>query len=311
MFIIGTATWTVMMTITRSPIYEEIGPAYWILMNIIALLGIPAPFMMFFGSIMVIARFFPYLMKILSDFLWKIEGGVNAFAIRNVVRHKQAANRAVLLITLALAFSILASSLIFSMDESRRLDIFYHAGADFVVSTGESANNTILHIIEENISQISDISHVYDVVYTGGRYYSKTYHCLFVDPYTYAQVAIEESYYQLSKPLDELTEKIADNRTIILFDGNLDSLNAGLMTKKAYDKPIVENSKSFFSRIELAFHLTIVFSKAREAYNASKEDLEYIILEAKGDWGSICPEGTRLLVFLNIQMAQTGPEAKI
>ena len=26
--------------------------------------------------------------------------------------------------------------------------------------------------------------------------------------------------------------------------------------------------------------------------------VEYIILEAKGDWGSICPEGTRLLVFL-------------
>ena len=31
-----------------------------------------------------------------------------------------------------------------------------------------------------------------------------------------------------------------------LFDGNLDALNAGLMTEKTYSKPIVENSRSFF-----------------------------------------------------------------
>ncbi|MHA2347828.1 MAG: FtsX-like permease family protein, partial [Candidatus Hodarchaeales archaeon] len=129
MFLVGTATWIIMLNVTRAPMDDDFGAAYWMLMNIIALLGIPAPFMMFFGSIMVIARFFPYIMKVLSDFLWRVEGGVNAFAIRNVVRHKQAANRAVLLITLALAFSILSSSLIFSLDETRRINLYYESGA--------------------------------------------------------------------------------------------------------------------------------------------------------------------------------------
>jgi hypothetical protein len=146
MFVIGTATWFILLTLINMPYTEEPGVAYYILAPLISLLGIPAPFMMFFGSIMVIARLFPYIMKVLSDFLWRVEGGVNAFAIRNVVRHKQSANRAVLLITLALAFSILASSLIFSLEETQKNSLYYQHGADIVVSTGQMANDTILRL---------------------------------------------------------------------------------------------------------------------------------------------------------------------
>jgi putative ABC transport system permease protein len=220
MFLVGTGTWLTMQYITQVPIYD-MGPAIWMLMFVIALLGIPSPFMMFFGSIMVIARLFPYIMKVLSDFLWRIEGGVNAFAIRNVVRHKQAANRAVLLITLALAFSILSSSLIFSLDETRRIGLYYRSGADIVVPTGSRENNTVLEVLENNISHISDISHIYQAVYTAGEYYTKTYHCLFVDPETYHHVVPQETYYHLSNSLAHLTEIIADNQSIILFEGNM------------------------------------------------------------------------------------------
>ena len=220
MFSVGTVTWLVLLNLTRTPI-DDYGGAYWLIMNIIALLGIPAPFMMFFGSIMVIARFFPYIMKVLSDFLWRVEGGVNAFAIRNVVRHKQAANRAVLLITLALAFSILSSSLIFSLDETERISLYYDAGADFTVSTGSQENKTVQQILEQNLSYISDVSHLYEVSYSTGGYYRKNYRCIFVNPASYAKVATQESFYHLSSSLSRLMDLISDNQTIILFKGNL------------------------------------------------------------------------------------------
>jgi putative ABC transport system permease protein len=194
---------------------------YYILVPLISLLGIPAPFMMFFGSIMVIARLFPYIMKILSDFLWRVEGGVNAFAIRNVVRHKQSANRAVLLITLALAFSILASSLIFSVDETNRSSLYYEYGADIVVSTGQTASDTILSILEENISYISEVSHVYEARYETRGYYYKSIQCRFIDPSTYAQVAFTDSSYGLSDSLSHLMNVISDNESIVLFKGNM------------------------------------------------------------------------------------------
>ncbi|PWI46619.1 hypothetical protein CEE45_15870 [Candidatus Heimdallarchaeota archaeon B3_Heim] len=223
MFAIGTVTWLILLTLINRPYTEDAGEGYYIIVQIVALLGIPAPFMMFFGSIMVIARLFPYLMKMLSDFLWRVEGGVNAFAIRNVVRHKQSANRAVLLITLALAFSILASSLIFSADETQKNSLYYQHGADIVVSTGQTANGTLLSILEENISYISEVSHVYEAQYeTRGTYY-KYVQCRFIDPSTYAQAAYTDSISGLSNSLNHLMNVISDNESIILYKGNMEA----------------------------------------------------------------------------------------
>ncbi|MHA2165419.1 MAG: FtsX-like permease family protein [Candidatus Hodarchaeales archaeon] len=223
MFVIGTATWFILLTMINMPYTEEPMAAYYILAPLISLLGIPAPFMMFFGSIMVIARLFPYIMKVLSDFLWKVEGGVNAFAIRNVVRHKQSANRAVLLITLALAFSILASSLIFSADETKKSSLYYEYGADIVVSTGQMANDTILSILEENISYISEVSHVYEVRYETRGIFYKSIQCRFIDPSTYAQVGYTDSSFGLSDSLSHLMSAISDNESIVLFKGNMEA----------------------------------------------------------------------------------------
>ncbi len=223
MFVIGTATWLILLNLINMPYAEDQGEGYFVLMNLVTLLGIPAPFMMFFGSIMVIARLFPHLMKVLSDFLWRVEGGVNAFAIRNVVRHKQSANRAVLLITLALAFSILSSSLIFSVDETQENSRYYRHGADIVVSTGQTANDTILSILEENVSRISEVSHVYNAHYeTRGTFY-KSIECRFVDPSTYAQAAFTDSSFGLSDSVGHLMSIISDNVSIVLYKGNMEA----------------------------------------------------------------------------------------
>ncbi|KPK88133.1 MAG: hypothetical protein AMS27_00350 [Bacteroides sp. SM23_62_1] len=223
MFCIGTATWVILMTLIRSggDIY---GPATYILYMLVSLLGLPAPFFMFFGTIMVISRFFPLLMKKLAEIFWRIEGGINAFAIRNIVRHKHAANRAVLLITLALSFSILSSSLVYSLDETEHLKYYYKIGADLTIPTGNSLNTTILQSLEQNVSHLASISGVYSIwSYYSSNHNYRNYQFLFVDPNTYAETAFVDPSFKLSDSLSDLMDEINDNQTIILYQGNLEA----------------------------------------------------------------------------------------
>jgi len=219
-FIIGTATWLILIALIRmASSGEDIGGFYLIFM-IVSLLGIPAPFLIFFGTIMVIARFFPFLIKKLSEILWRLEGGINAFAIRNIVRHKQAANRAVLLITLAISFSILASSLIFSLDETKQSNLYYEHGADITLDAEGFHNNTIISLLKKNVTDITRVSCVYSADYYSSGAVWRDYRFLFLDPTTYAQTAFFKPSYKLSNTLANLMTRISDNKTIILFKGN-------------------------------------------------------------------------------------------
>ena len=232
MFILGTAAWLILNalvhpvsggeTFQATPdVRPNPNPNSGLISLLILLIGLPAPFLIFFGTIMLISRFFPILMKKFADLLWKVEGGVNAFAIRNIVRHKQAANRAVLLITLALAFSILASSLIFSLDETQHLKFYYQEGADVSLSTGTALNETVHSLLEHNISNLRSVSGVYSANYWSGGTIYRYYQFMFIDPTTYAETAFTDSSFKLSDNLPTLINKLNDNTTLLLFDGNL------------------------------------------------------------------------------------------
>ena len=222
-FSLGTLIWIAYMALTQSLIFGEgdVDPIMYALLPILSFLVLPAPFLMFFGTIMVISRFFPILISRIADILWKIGGGVNAFALRNIVRHKQAASRAVLLITLALSFSILASSLIFSMDETERLRYYYENGADMMVPMGSSLNETIGEILQSNVSHLESVSGLYQASYYSHGFTYRSYQFLFVDPQSYAQTAFTDPMFQLSQSLSKLSKELDDNHSVILFEGNL------------------------------------------------------------------------------------------
>ncbi|MFX1286373.1 MAG: FtsX-like permease family protein [Promethearchaeota archaeon] len=232
MFILGNAAWFILNALVRpvpggetfqdpSDVRPNPNPSSGLISLLMLLIGLPAPFLIFFGTIMLIARFFPVLMKKLADMLWKVEGGVNAFAIRNIVRHKQAANRAVLLITLALSVSILASALIFSLDETQHLKLYYQEGADVSLSTGTDLNETVCTLLEQNASHLSSISGVYSANYWSGGTIYRHYQFLFVDPATYAETAFTDPSFKLSSSLPTLINQLADNTTLLIFDENL------------------------------------------------------------------------------------------
>ncbi|MFX0084736.1 MAG: FtsX-like permease family protein [Candidatus Hodarchaeota archaeon] len=222
-FIVGTVTWIILMYLIQMAYTGvDIGGGYYLIYMLVSLLGIPAPFLIFFGTIMVIARFFPFLMRKSSEFLWKLEGGINAFAIRNIVRHKQAANRAVLLITLAISFSILASSLIFSLDETEQLKLYYEHGADITLDISGPHNKTIVKLLKENVTDITHVSCMYAGEYNDYGIIRRNYEFLFIDPNTYAETAFFSPSFKLSNSLNHLMDQISDNQTLILYKGNLE-----------------------------------------------------------------------------------------
>ncbi|MFW9779421.1 MAG: FtsX-like permease family protein [Candidatus Heimdallarchaeota archaeon] len=229
MFLIGTGTWILIMSVIQASISgEEIGPLFIAISPLLALLMIPAPFFMFFGTIMVIARVFPPLMGKISDIIWRMNGGIIAFSIRNIVRHKQAANRAVLLVTLALSFSILSSSLIFSMDESAKLRFYYNEGADITMSYQNTYNRSLSLAVQKNVSHITGFSTVLKAGYQRFGSLYERYEFVFVDPHTYAKAAFIHPSFRFSSPLNVFMDELADNRTILLHERNLDSAGTSI-----------------------------------------------------------------------------------
>jgi len=189
---------------------------------IFLLVGVPTPFLLFFGSILLIARLFPLFIKNLAQFLWKKRGKLGAFALRNVVRHKEAASQAVILITLAISYTIISGSLTISVDETKKMEYYYYTGADLKVNiVGEYSDVSLLHTVQ-NISGISRVTQTFFAntpSETGTQYYI----FCFVDPRSYAEIAFfDEERFGISSPLTTLMEKIADNQSIILYKENMD-----------------------------------------------------------------------------------------
>ena len=196
-------------------------------------LGVPAPFLLFFGSILLISRFFPHLIEILARVMWKRRGKLGSFALRNIVRHKHTARRAVILMILAISYSIVSASLAFSIDETKRVGYFYETGADLSLNI-DWLSNTTIDYLENNVSGISSISQTFSG-YTPSAHGLHYYRFLFVDPQTYAGTAFfEEDKFKLSAPLSTLMDKIADNNTILLYNKNMDSLHKNIDDQIGY-----------------------------------------------------------------------------
>jgi ABC-type lipoprotein release transport system permease subunit len=192
-----------------------------ILYIIVPILIIPAPFLFFFGFIFLLSRFFPWLCRLLAEIFWRFTGGVKAFSLRNLVQHKHSANRAVLIITLALMYSVFTGSFTLYMDEVNRMYTYSDAGAEFVIETNPS-NHITVGIKLQNISGVSNVSEILI-----GRIWQeqpfRNLNFFFIDPDTFAQTALLfEEKYGLSSTLPDLMDKIRENFSILLYEFNLD-----------------------------------------------------------------------------------------
>ncbi len=200
--------------------FFSIGPEQMpdIFYEVAPILLIPAPFLMFIGLIFLLSRLFPFLSRYLATFSWKISGGVAAFALKNIVRHKYSANRTVIVITLALTYSVFSGSFIHFFDINSKHLAYCNVGADISVST--SLNNTIRDFIQD----LDGVQVVSGKAFGLIESTIPMFQFGFVDPKTFPLAAyFKETLYGISLPLTDLMNAIADNQSIILYEGNLHS----------------------------------------------------------------------------------------
>jgi ABC-type antimicrobial peptide transport system permease subunit len=125
------------------------------------LLGLPAPLLFIIGAILLFSRFFPIVLLQISSRIWIRFGGLFSFAIKNVIRHKQASTRAVMLIAVLIAFLISFLSIPYSNIAWKTNQITYEMGAEGIgyINGYDSANyynKSLVHTLETNYSKYFD-----------------------------------------------------------------------------------------------------------------------------------------------------------
>jgi ABC-type antimicrobial peptide transport system permease subunit len=240
-FILGILIWFGMLFLTRSLANSVVSG------NIpLQIFFIIAPFLIFLGTILIIGRLFYFSIQKLAKIAWRVDWGIFSFAVHNIMRYKHAANRAGLLLTLTVSFSIISSSLIFSLDETQDLRSYCISGADMSFPYDadipqqrnlyydwkwkSSIDNNAVQLIEEDISHIASVSTIFTAqgITVPGYGLTITYHYnfLFVDPTTYGDTIRIHPTFQLSGNLTTLLEKLNSNSSVLILHQNYNALNA-------------------------------------------------------------------------------------
>jgi ABC-type antimicrobial peptide transport system permease subunit len=208
--------WTQVMNVNEEAWTPAIDVAFWFL-------GLPSPILLFFGSILLISRLFPIFLRFIATITWKNPGGMTGYTFNNLLRHKHMANRAIVLVTLTLSFSIIMSSLFESTKATKQMEFYYTHGADMKVSVGQVLNYSTQALLDDmnGIKSISGIIRTESTSQSSDRPYIEF---LFIDPQTYIETAFfDEARFGLSSSFEDLVSKIADNRSILMFKPNFES----------------------------------------------------------------------------------------
>ncbi|MHA2339319.1 MAG: hypothetical protein ACXACX_18605, partial [Candidatus Hodarchaeales archaeon] len=67
--------------------------------EMLSLFSLPSPILIILGSVMLIARIFPYLTQILSTYLWEKKGSLLSFSLKNITLRRYSTTRALILIS--------------------------------------------------------------------------------------------------------------------------------------------------------------------------------------------------------------------
>lgn len=181
---------------------------------------IPAPILLVAGAVMFISRIFAIVTARISVFLWKKKSGLLSFSLKNVVRHKQASIRAILLISINIAFIIAFLTFPFSSFAYQEESVSYRVGAKMYVKLNNATqydNYTYFSDIFENVSQdIETFTPVVTATLKGNN-------ILALNTTTFLESAyFRESY---SSNFDNSLDKLAsENMSILLFQRNLQEI---------------------------------------------------------------------------------------
>lgn len=121
---------------------------------ILRILLLPMIFMIIISLFLMVNRLIPVILNKIGTILWGRTGDLVAFSFKNVIRHRQASTRAVMVVTVLIAFIIFFYALPYSSIVSNEQNFYYRYGAEGNANFGSNGyNTTTLSIIQENFSQ--------------------------------------------------------------------------------------------------------------------------------------------------------------
>jgi ABC-type antimicrobial peptide transport system permease subunit len=119
--------------------------------EMLSLFSLPSPILIILGSVMLIARIFPYLTQILSTYLWEKRGSLLSFSLKNVTLRRYSTTRALILISLSFAFMISFISFPYSFISHEETKLHYEIGADISIDLNfNEINYTRIERLLEN-----------------------------------------------------------------------------------------------------------------------------------------------------------------
>ena len=151
LFTFGMVMYCTFYLLANNPrIVQVMGP----ILGILVIFMIPAPFALVIGLILLINRIIPVFLNRIGSVLWEKTGNLVAFSFKNVVRHRQASTRAVMLKAILISFMVFFYSLPYSLILNNERTLYYSNGAEVVGSFDSSGyNETSLKIILGMFSQ--------------------------------------------------------------------------------------------------------------------------------------------------------------
>jgi ABC-type antimicrobial peptide transport system permease subunit len=224
LFIYGTGSYLILSFIVSDPNYgQQVSPIILIFMY----LALPSPFAMVIGSILILNRFIPIFLNWIGTKLWYHSGGLLAFSFKNVIRHRQASTRAIMLIASLLTFLLMFYSVPYSQVHYEQQTSLFENGSEAVilVNNFERGNTTYIQELIQNISNKLDQNFSTDLdgyspYLTTSKYDERLgdQRFTFINTTSYTEAsAIKEFNPRLRKSLDESLKMLHEvNNSIII-----------------------------------------------------------------------------------------------
>ncbi|HUU78779.1 MAG TPA: ABC transporter permease [candidate division Zixibacteria bacterium] len=188
----------------------------------------PAPILIMIGTIMLATRIYPYIVKFISDLMFKIPRvEISAISARNAIRRRGSTTRTLILMTLT--FTLTVATVIIP-DSYREFDIedsYYSLGADIVVNQVDITNPNYKRTVAA-IEGVEAASYVgllelsnseSDLLYTIS--------ILGVELDNFSKVAFEEPEYTQGQMMTNLIKSINKSNDVIGQADQMALLNLG------------------------------------------------------------------------------------
>lgn len=188
----------------------------------------PAPILIMVGSIMLATRIYPYIIKFISDLMFKIPRvEISAISARNAIRRRGSTTRTIILMTLT--FTLTVATVIIP-DSYRAFDIeesYYTLGADIVVNQVDITNPNYKRTVAamEGVEAVSYVGLLElsnsesDLLYTIS--------ILGVELDNFSKVAFEEPEYTQGRMMTNVIESINESNDVIGQADQMALLNLG------------------------------------------------------------------------------------